>query len=75
MMNDYIHDARFLVKLLQGTDTGQCQHEPKLVGSGLTNFGMPYIDESGDNGYADQNAPDNQNGNIPLSDFFSLLIP
>jgi len=36
------------------------------------NFGMPYIDESGDNGYADQNAPDNQNGNIPLSDFFSL---
>jgi phospholipase C len=35
------------------------------------NFGMPYIDAA-DKGYADYNAPDNQKGNVPLSDFFSL---
>jgi len=36
-----------------------------------TNFGLSNIDTK-DNGYADINAPDNQNGNIPLSDFFTL---
>jgi phospholipase C len=36
------------------------------------NFGMPNIDQSGDNGYADLNAPDNVAPNVPLSDFFSL---
>jgi phospholipase C len=36
------------------------------------NFGMPNIDQSGDKGYADLNALDSANGNIPLSDFFSL---
>jgi phospholipase C len=35
------------------------------------NFGMPFIDAA-DKGYADYNAPDNQHGNVPLSDFFSL---
>jgi phospholipase C len=35
------------------------------------NFGLPNIDQSGRDGYADLNAPDNQKGNIPLSDFFS----
>jgi len=39
------------------------------------NFNMPYIDGPPDNGYADYNAPDNQNGNIPLSDFFQLSQP
>jgi Phosphoesterase family len=34
------------------------------------NFTLGYIDQSGDKGYADQNAIDNVNGNIPLSDFF-----
>jgi len=38
------------------------------------NFGMPYIDAA-NNGYADYNAPDNQQGNVPLSDFFSLSNP
>lgn len=33
------------------------------------NFGMPFIDQS-DNGYADRNAPDWYNGQVPLSDFF-----
>ena len=33
------------------------------------NFSLPYIDGN-DNAYADYNAPDNQNGNAPLSDFF-----
>jgi phospholipase C len=36
------------------------------------NFGLNFIDQSGDNGYADRNALDGANGNIPLSDFFSL---
>lgn len=33
---------------------------------------MDYIDQSGDNGYADYNAPDNPNPNasVPLADFF-----
>ncbi|HWY54436.1 MAG TPA: alkaline phosphatase family protein [Terriglobales bacterium] len=35
------------------------------------NFGMQPIDLA-DKGYADYNAPDNQQGNVPLSDFFSL---
>ncbi|HEV8048379.1 MAG TPA: alkaline phosphatase family protein [Terriglobales bacterium] len=33
------------------------------------NFGMPYIASPS---YADYNAPDNQQGNVPLSDFFPL---
>jgi hypothetical protein len=33
------------------------------------NFNLPYVDGN-DKGYADYNAPDNQNGNAPLSDFF-----
>jgi phospholipase C len=36
------------------------------------NFSLPFIDQSGDNGYADRNALDAVNGNIPLSDFFPL---
>jgi phospholipase C len=36
------------------------------------NFGLKFIDQSGDNGYADANALDGAQGNIPLSDFFSL---
>jgi Phosphoesterase family len=36
------------------------------------NFGLPNIDQSGKNGYADRNAPDNVPPNIPLSDFFGL---
>jgi phospholipase C len=36
------------------------------------NFGLPFIDQTPDHGYADQNPLDGQNGNIPLSDFFSL---
>ena len=36
------------------------------------NFGTKFIDQSGDNGYADANALDGAQGNIPLSDFFSL---
>jgi hypothetical protein len=35
------------------------------------NFNMPKIDNA-DKGYADYNAPDNQRGNVPLSDFFQL---
>jgi hypothetical protein len=38
------------------------------------NFGMPYIDAA-NNGYADYNAPDNQQGNVPLSDFFEVRNP
>ena len=36
------------------------------------NFGMGPIDQSGDNGYADLNAPDNNHPprNVPLSEFF-----
>jgi hypothetical protein len=33
------------------------------------NFNLPYVDGN-DKAYADYNAPDNQNGNAPLSDFF-----
>ncbi len=39
------------------------------------NFKMPFIDETGDNGYADYNAPDwssDHQQHVPLSDFFSL---
>jgi len=38
------------------------------------NFGIGFIDQSGDLGYADYNAPDwgPSRNNIPLSDFFSL---
>ncbi len=39
------------------------------------NFGLQFIDQSGDNGYADRNAPDGADGNVPLSDFFSLSNP
>jgi phospholipase C len=39
------------------------------------NFGLRVIDQSGDKGYADENALDNVNGNIPLSDFFPLSSP
>lgn len=37
-----------------------------------TNFGLKSIDQSGNNEYADINAPDNNHprGNVPLSDFF-----
>lgn len=35
------------------------------------NFGIPQIDLTAP-GYADSNAPDSQNGNVPLSDFFGL---
>jgi hypothetical protein len=34
------------------------------------NFGLGFIDQSGDKGYADQNTLDGANGNVPLSDFF-----
>ena len=34
------------------------------------NFGLKPIDQGDSTGYADVNAPDNQNGNAPLSDFF-----
>jgi len=37
------------------------------------NFGMPPINLNSP-GYADSNAPDNQNGNTPLSDFFPLPV-
>jgi hypothetical protein len=37
------------------------------------NFGMPYITNP-EPYYADYNAPDNQKGNIPLSDFFPLPV-
>jgi hypothetical protein len=36
------------------------------------NFNMSFIDQATDNGYADRNAIDAVNGNIPLSDFFPL---
>ncbi len=36
------------------------------------NFGLTNIDQSGNKGYADYNAPDNVAPNIPLSEFFSL---
>jgi hypothetical protein len=36
------------------------------------NFNLGFIDKSPFNSYADQNAIDNVNGNIPLSDFFPL---
>jgi phospholipase C len=39
------------------------------------NFGMLFIDQGGDSGYADRNAPDGANGNVPLSDFFELAYP
>jgi len=41
-----------------------------------TNFNLPSIDQSGDNGYADINAPDNNHpaGNVPLSDFFGSTL-
>jgi len=35
------------------------------------NFGLPFIDKA-DKGYADFNALDSANGNLPLSDFFPL---
>jgi hypothetical protein len=35
------------------------------------NFGMSYIDSYDTWQYADRNAPDNQNGNVPLSEFFT----
>ncbi len=38
------------------------------------NFGMPPIDDYDSWEYADLNAPDSQNGNVPLSDFFPLPI-
>jgi hypothetical protein len=34
------------------------------------NFGLGFIDQSGNNAYADRNARDNQQGNVPLSEFF-----
>jgi Phosphoesterase family len=34
------------------------------------NFGLKSIDQGDSTGYADLNAPDNQKGNVPLSDFF-----
>ncbi len=36
------------------------------------NFGMGSIDNTGDKGYADRNAPDNSLTNIPLQEFFSV---
>jgi len=38
------------------------------------NFGMKNIDQSGDSGYADLNAPDVLGGNIALMDFFQLPL-
>ena len=34
------------------------------------NLGLKFIDQSGDNGYADANAPDGARGNVPLLDVF-----
>ena len=54
-----------------GSDGFPYQHD---FGSVLafveSNFGMQFIDQEGDKGYADRNALDGANGNIPLSDFF-----
>ena len=36
------------------------------------NFNLNFIDQSGDNGYADRNTIDSFHNNVPLSDFFSL---
>jgi phospholipase C len=65
---------------VSGACTGNCpnkaltyQHDfGSILAFTEYNFGMPFIDQSGDNGYADYNAIDRANGNIPLSDFFSL---
>jgi hypothetical protein len=68
-------------KYVSGACSGTCQGngQPPYqhdFGSILrfteVNFGLGQIDISGDNGYADINAPDNNHpaGNVPLSDFF-----
>jgi hypothetical protein len=68
---------------VSGACTGNCPNlNPPFVhdfGSILAfteyNFNLPFIDQAGDNGYADYNAPDwspDHRTYVPLSDFFSL---
>jgi hypothetical protein len=54
-------------------DTFPYQHDfGSILAFTEYNFGMSFIDQSGKKGYADFNALDGANQNIPLSDFFKL---